>query len=450
MAKEVLLPKQGNTVESCIILEWKKKEGDSVAAGEVICDVETDKATFQIEAPEAGTLLKIFFPAGEDVPVMTVIAAVGKPGEDVSAMTPSSAVKSETPAAPATASPAPAVSTDAVSASPAAPVAVSGEHVGVSPRARNLANDKGVDASSLPGSGPGGRVIERDVRNAIANGISPAAAAHARESGLSIPASGSGIGGRILAVDLTAKKARVDAKALPFPGASTDIPVKGIRKVISQRMLASLTTTAQLTLSSSADASVMMNYRERIKKTDDALGLNKITLNDFVLYTVSRTLPQFKYMNAHFLGDVMREFDAVHIGFAVDTPKGLMVPVIRNAQAMSLRQISAEAKRLGKACVDGVAKPDELSGATFTISNLGALGIESFTPVLNPPEVAILGVCAVSLRPVMKDGATAFVPHMGLSLTYNHQPVDGAPAARFLKAISDNLANFDVLMMLEA
>ncbi|MEK6796845.1 MAG: dihydrolipoamide acetyltransferase family protein [Spirochaetota bacterium] len=445
MATEVLMPKQGNTVESCLIVEWKKKEGDAVAEKEVICVVETDKATFEIESPAAGTMLKQFFATGDDVPVQTIIAAIGKAGEDVSAMTPNggaSDVKAESAPAPkieSTPAPSPA-KVETPSSAPAG-------DVGVSPRARNLADAKGIAAGTLGGTGPGGRIIERDVKAALSGVPTPAAVAAAKASGMGYPLTGSGIGGRVRAGDLTGRRVQGNISSLPFPGAFTDTPVKGIRKLISERMLTSMTTTAQCTLSSSADASVMLSIRERLKKLPKDDPLSSVTINDFVLFAVARTLTSFRMMNAHFSGTSIREFEAVHLAFAVDTPRGLMVPVIKNAHARSLIDISAEAKRLGKACQDGSAKPDELSGSTFTITNLGALGIESFTPVLNIPEVAILGVCSTVIRPMMKDGALTAVPYMGLSITFNHQAVDGAPTARFLKAVADTLASFDILML---
>jgi pyruvate dehydrogenase E2 component (dihydrolipoamide acetyltransferase) len=184
--------------------------------------------------------------------------------------------------------------------------------------------------------------------------------------------------------------------------------------------------------------------------------LSKITLNDLVLFAVSRVLPRFTYMNAHKIGNIIKTFDDVHLALAVDTPRGLMVPVIRNADALSLAQISSEVKRLAAACQNGTAKPDELSGSTFTVSNLGSLGIASFTPILNAPEVAILGVCGIELKPLAlqefnNSGCNCgcnvrFEPHIGFSLTINHQIVDGAPAARFLKAFTDAVANIDLLL----
>jgi pyruvate dehydrogenase E2 component (dihydrolipoamide acetyltransferase) len=189
--------------------------------------------------------------------------------------------------------------------------------------------------------------------------------------------------------------------------------------------------------------------RQRLKNSPAELGLQKVTINDIILFAVSRTIRQFPFMNSHFLGDKMVTFEHVHLGSAVDTPKGLLVPVVRYANLRSLKQVSDEFKRLAQAAMEGKAQSDDLSGGTFTVTNLGAMGIDTFTPVLNVPEVAILGVGGISMRAIEDgDGDFAFVPHIGLSLTIDHQAVDGAPAARFLKALCDNIAAVDTLLAL--
>jgi pyruvate dehydrogenase E2 component (dihydrolipoamide acetyltransferase) len=193
----------------------------------------------------------------------------------------------------------------------------------------------------------------------------------------------------------------------------------------------------------------MQELRARMKAADETLGLAKITVNDLILYAVSRVLPLFPFMNAHKTGETLRIFERVHLGVAVDTPRGLLVPVIHNANLLSLKHISAEAKRLAKAAQDGTAKPDELSGSTFTVTNLGSLGVTSFTPVLNAPEVAILGVASIEPKPVeTADGGYTFEPHIGFSLTINHQVVDGAPAARFLKTLCEAVRDVDLWLAL--
>lgn len=431
MATEILMPRQGNSVESCVILEWRKNEGDAVASGDIVCEVETDKATFEVESSADGTLLKRFFAEGDDVPVLTVIAAVGESGEDVSSMAPADAAP-----APAESAPAPEAPTKAepAQAAPQAPRAEApAGAVGVSPRARKTAAERGVATDGISGSGPGGRVIERDVLAAQPGvPVSPAARA-GLAAGMAAPARGSGIGGRILSSDLS---------AAPAGEQEREIPVKGVRKLIAERMHASLQNTAQLTMNASADARELQAYRKQCKAAPEELGTAGISINDMVLFAVSRVLTRFSFMNASMFGDKIVEYGAVHLGFAVDTDRGLMVPTIRNAHRLSLKAISAEAKRLGKACIEGSISPDDLSGATFTITNLGALGVESFTPVLNAPQVGILGVGGINLKPVQGADEVEFVPHIGLSLTIDHRAVDGAPGARFLKALSAEIANF--------
>jgi pyruvate dehydrogenase E2 component (dihydrolipoamide acetyltransferase) len=495
MATQIIMPQQGNTVESCVILEWKKAEGDTVEKGDVLCEVETDKATFEVEAEAGGTLLKIFFDEGEDVPVLTPIAVVGEEGEDISNLAPQME-QAETPAAPAAPEgqeaeaqrePGPAEAAGPSQEGPAEqerPPAPEGKpadgKVAISPRARLLAESEGIDYTTVGGSGPGGRIIERDIRYVLGSRapITPAAIEAMLESGKKAPRTGTGIGGRVTREDLEAAEAgagvagagtgagaaagagartgagaaagagagAAGAAAAAFPGPTTEHPVKGVRKRIADRMYSSLQSTAQLTLNSSAEVSNMLAYRKKLKASAGEYGLQDVTVNDIVLYVVSRILPRFSEVNAHFLEDKIVEFHNVHLGFAVDTFKGLMVPVIRNANHLSLKEISDEAKRLSTRCSEGTIEADELSGGTFTVTNLGVLGIESFTPVLNAPEVGILGVCAIQLKPVMQDDEVEHLPHMGLSLTFNHQAVDGAPAARFLKQISHALSNFDLFL----
>jgi pyruvate dehydrogenase E2 component (dihydrolipoamide acetyltransferase) len=451
MATEVLMPRQGQSVESCIIIEWKVNEGDVVSTGDALCEVETDKATFEVEAAADGTVLGIFYPADADVEVLKVIAAIGEPGEDISALRPeTSEASDQTPEASAPEAAVQPLGKE-IASSDLRPLSA-GTSSGASPRARNLAQQKGVDISSLPGSGPNGRVIERDVAAAQPGIVSPAAQAKAAAAGLAIPSTGTGIGGRVLAADLlTVVPGAIGAAvaSLDFPGHATEIPVRGVRKVVAGRMLASLQNTAQLTLNTSADARSVLGYRAKCKAAPEEAGVGGISINDVVLYAAIRTLGEFPELNAHMLGTKIVEFENVHLGFAVDTPRGLMVPVIRYANLMSLKQLSAETKRLATACIEGTVDPDALSGGTFTVTNLGAMGIESFTPVLNAPEVGILGICSIQPKPVMNGSDVEFVPHMGLSLTFDHCAVDGAPGARFLAVLRQKLADFEFELTLE-
>ncbi|MBE7469377.1 MAG: 2-oxo acid dehydrogenase subunit E2 [Anaerolineae bacterium] len=445
MATAVVMPKQGQSVENCIIVGWKKAVGDQVSAGEILAEVETDKALLEIESPASGTLLARFFEAGDEVPVLTNIAAIGQPGEDVHNLWPAGASVQtlnvetlERPAEPKV------VMETAVS-----------EFVGISPRARNLAQQKGVEVTSLAGSGPGGRIIERDVQAVIIKkpAMTPLARSMAAHGGFNVPPHGSGVSGRIMADDLqSAGQPEPAAPAAPVAASAEEevrtIAVKGIRKVIAGRMLASLQTTAQLTLNASADARALLAYRQRLKESAEALGLRQVSINDLLLLALSRVLPQFPDLNATFSDETISQYKNAHLGFAVDTPRGLMVPVIRQANTLSLKEIAQEAKRLAAACLEGTILADEMNGGTFTLTNLGSFGVESFTPVLNPPQVAILGVGNINLKPVQVEGEVQFIPHLGLSLTINHQVVDGAPAARFLQAFGQGVAQIELLLAL--
>jgi pyruvate dehydrogenase E2 component (dihydrolipoamide acetyltransferase) len=471
VAHVLIMPRQGNTVESCIIVRWTVAEGAAVSADQTLCEVETDKASFDVPAGAAGVLLKILRLEGDDVPVLEPIAVIGQAGEDWKAAAGGAAAGGQSSTAPGgQGSTAAEGQTPAILGGQSSP-AVGGQSFGgqspstapVSPRARKLAAAEGLAAASLEGTGPGGRVIERDVLAALsARPPLTAAAKAAVLAGAAAPApgrAGSALGGRAGVADLgSAAEPRsaadlkpassVPAAAPAYSDGYAETPLKGVRKIISERMRGSLASTAQLTFNSSANAKALQALRARFKSSDPALGLAEVTIGDLVLYAVSRVLPRFPNANSTLEGGLLRSYERVHLALAVDTPRGLMVPVIRDADLLSLRQISAEAKRLAAACQAGSVSPDELSGGTFTVSNLGAFGIESFTPVLNAPQVAILGVDAITLRAVPgPDGSALFEPRLGLSITVDHQIVDGAPAARLLKAFADAIADIDLLLM---
>ncbi len=461
MATAVVMPKLGNTVETSIIASWKKKKGDTVTQGEALCEIETDKATIDVESPASGTLLELFFGEGDEVPVMTAIAAIGEPGENVDNLRPagvqkpSGAQQAEAPSAVSStvssvAGPNGRATT--VDARTVPGEILMGEKAGISPRARNLANTKGVDVDGIQGTGPGGRIIERDIQAALTAQpkMTPLAKSMISRGDFVAPPQGSGIGGRITSKDLIASPLAAQEPRAEAPTGDdvTIIPVKGTRKIIATRMLNSMQTTAQLTMNAFADARALLDYRKRLKASPLPLGLQEVTINDILLFVVSRTLLQYPDLNALFADETITQYKTVHLGFAVDSPRGLIVPVIRNASARSLKEISQIAKQLAAASQDGRISPDDLSGGTFTVTNLGSLGIETFTPILNPPQVAILGVGNINLKPVDVNGEVAFIPHLGLSLTINHQVVDGAPGARFLQALSKNLAELEILLAL--
>ena len=443
MATIVVMPQLGNSVESCIIVEWMIAEGDSVAVDQTLASIETDKSTMEVPSTAEGTVLKILWEEGDEVPVKDPLIIVGEPGEDISGLVPGGddAPVEETPIEQTT------------SRHGTTPACASERATGaVSPRARALAASAGLDTATITeGSGPHGRVIERDVAAAIAAG--PVLTSAARAAGVSAT-EGTGIGGRVSVADAgrTPEAAPAAPVAAPagadFPGASTTAPLKGVRKVVAKRMMESLTTTAQLTLNTTANAAGILALRKKVKNADEALGLNKITLNDLVCFAVSRTLPKYPVFNAHLQDGVLTQFEQVHLGFACDTPRGLLVPVIRSAQALGLKAFSDEAKRLAGGAIDGTIAPDFLSGGTFTVSNIGSFGIETFTPVINLPQTAILGVGAITPRPVVAaDGTIGVEQRLNLSLTIDHQVIDGADGARFLADLVAAIENIDVTVL---
>ena len=434
MATAVIMPRQGQSVESCIITEWAKKKGDTVAVGDVLFSYETDKSSFDEKSEVAGTLLEVLAAEGDDVPCLEVVCIIGDAGEDISALIPKK--EEAAPAAPA-AEAAPAPAPEAPAAPAAAPVAApvateaTGDILRISPRAKKLALTAGADLSKVVATGPMGRIIERDVNALLDAGKTTTIEAVERFLA----------GERVVVED--APEAETAAAPAKTTGGYTDVKITNIRKVIAKSMHASLSNMAQLTLNASFDATSVMAFRKSLKASGEALGMSNITLNDIVLYAVAKTLKDHKDLNAHWLDDVMRVFDDVNLGIAVDTERGLMVPTLMAAQTMSLNELSANAKSLIKETQGGSISPDKLSGGTFTVTNLGSLGVESFTPVINPPQVAILGVCTITQR-IKADGTT--YPAMGLSLTFDHRALDGAPAARFLKDLCANLENFQLLL----
>jgi pyruvate dehydrogenase E2 component (dihydrolipoamide acetyltransferase) len=399
MAIPVVMPQPGNSVEVCLLLSWKRQVGDTVKAGEVLAEIETDKAVMDLESPADGVVLALLVAEGQEVPVKTVVAQLGQPGEQ--------------PAQPERRVTVP-LATSPMAASPStslAPAPRPARRPPASPRARQLALQRGIALEEVAGSGPGGRILAEDV---------------ARHAASPAPA--------------------VAAVALPA-GQPTGQPLSGVRKRTAQRMLASLQQTAQLTLTAHAPAQGLLDWRQQFKAQSDP-RLVSITLNDLVMFAVARTLPQFPQLNALLVDDVIYPYQRVHLGFALDTPRGLLVPVLQDAHQLGLGQLAQQAHQLAERGLAGQLSAEALGGATFTVSNLGALGIESFTPVLNPPQVGILGVGCIHLRPVQQGTEVKFLPHLTLSLTIDHRAIDGAPAARFLQALSSQFDNLLGLLVL--
>lgn len=419
-AKAVIMPKAGITVESCIIGKWEKKIGDSVKIGDILFSYETDKASFECESTAEGELLEIFYQDGDEVKCLENVCAIGPHGEDCSSLRPNGS------AAEASAAASVETAASAVTAAPQI-TAVTG-NAAVSPRARKLAERAGVDASQATPTGPNGRIIERDVRELMEH-------PKAKEEAVSAAATPA------------PQIAAPAAPAAEAPAAEyKDVKFSGIRRVISKSMHTSLSTMAQLTHNVSFDATAILNYRKLLKAAGGEYA--GITIGDIILYAVSRTLPNHPDLNAHMLDDTtIRLFDHVNLGVAVDTPRGLMVPTIFKAEELSLLEISKAVKEMAGEARSGAINPDKLAGGTFTVSNLGSYGVESFTPVINPPQTGILGVCTSVQRPrIGAGGAIELYPAMGLSLTYDHRAVDGGPASRFLQELCKNLEQFTMLL----
>ena len=446
MANVVIMPKQGQSVESCIVTEFKKKVGDKVAAGEVLFSYETDKASFEEEAKVEGTVLAVFFKDGDEIPCLTNVMVIGNEGESFAEFAPAGAPAEAPAAAAPVEAPKASEAPKAAEAPVAAPAAVPVSGAPVSPRARMIADEKGVNTDQVAGSGPHGRVIARDVEAAAVK-LTGLAKAKMAEGGMAAPAAGSGLAGTVKAGDLKVWQ----ANHTDIAGEGEEFKVvkmSNMRKLIAKSMYNSLQNSAQLTHMLGADARRVQALRKKAKKAleEGRIDVN-ITINDFVCFAVIKALKKFPNLNSHCLGDAMRLFNSVNLGCAVDTERGLMVPAIPHADELNIVGLSKNLKKIADDAKKGCVNPDLLSpeAASFTVSNLGGFGVEWFTPIINVPQSAILGVCTIVPRP--KDiggGVVAFVPYMGLSLTYDHRAVDGGEATRFLKQVAIEIENLEV------
>ena len=462
MAVVVIMPKQGQSVESCIITTLHKKKGDIVKKGDVLFSYETDKASFEEESPADGTVLACFYGEGDEVPVLENMMIIGEPGEDIiplltvgqeaaSGSHPDETGNGITPPDIQTGEPAADSSTATIVSTHndktlhEAPVqAGSPENRFISPRAKILAEKNAVPVAQLTGTGPGGRIIEKDVEAYMVNRprLTPLAKKVAAEEGAQPAAPGTGLAGRSRAVDLSAPVNTI------YGVDYEDKKISNMRRLIAKSMYASLQNSAQLTHHLGADARRILDLRKKAKAAleEGRLSVN-ITLNDMVCFAVIKALKKYPEVNSHFLGDSKRYFHKVHLGLAVDTERGLMVPVVRNADDLSITGLAAQLKEVASACRSGSVNPDLLSpeAGTFTVSNLGNYGVEMFTPVINLPQSAILGVNTIVPRPKdLGDGVYAFVPFIGLSLTYDHRSLDGGEATRFLKQIATEIENLEL------
>ncbi len=404
MATVLIMPKQGQSVETCIITKWYKGKGDNVSSGDIIMSYETDKAAFDLESPADGILLDRFFDEGDEVPVLTNIAVIGSEGESTESYNPVKRDEKSPHGRPA-ADNKPVEKPEYI-----IPGTSEGIKIRISTRARRLATEKQIDFTHLSGTGPNGRIIISDIENLL-SGNQP------------IPS-----------------KKTADEKEF------SDSSLSNMRKLIANAMYRSLNESAQVTHHMSADVRRLLEARKAIKERIRAGNRQQdITLNDMICRSVIKALEKFPAMNSHLLDNTLRTFNPVHLGFAVDTERGLMVPAIRDAGSLGLEELSRELKKAADACRKGNIDPELIrsDAATFTVSNLGGYGVEMFTPVINLPQTGILGVCTIINRPAdLGNNTFGFIPFIGLSLTYDHRAVDGGPATLFLKEIKEQIESF--------
>lgn len=463
MAYQVIMPKWGLTMKEGKIARWLKAEGEPIQAGEALLEVETDKITNLVESPGTGSVFQIVVAAGEIAPVQALLAVIAADGE-----TP------ERVAAGAAAAPTAAAAAAAPSGAAGTPPADEG-FVRAMPAARRLAKELGVRLSTVTGTGPKGAITEKDVREAAAGpavNASPAAIAFAKAKGIDLSlVTGSGEGGRISKADILramnphyaasqAKKAAPAAAPAAVPAAApaavpkapagpqpgSVLPMAGIRKIIADNMLASLQGAAQLTCFVEVDVTEIVALREaylaRNRKNPDY----RLSYNDIIAYAVCRALKQHPIMNSTLQEDGIHVHEHVNLGVAVSLPDGLIVPNVKDADTFGLEELKAKVRDVSGRARKGGLTMDEISGGSFTISNVSMLGVDGFTPILNPPETGILGVGRVVEKPAVFQGAVCVRQLMTLSLTFNHMVTDGGPAMNFLRALADMLEK-PVLML---
>ena len=405
MAAEVVMPKFGLTMVEGTIQRWFKNEGDAISEGEALFEVETEKVLYEVESTANGTVAKLLYGLEAVVPVGLPVAVIAEAGEDVAEV---AARYSDGAPAPQTATSPAGSPTPGAGSAAAAPAAAApdGKRAPVTPAARKLAAEHNIDTASLTGTGPGGRITREDVQQAID------AAAQAPTE-VSSPAQ---------------EQAQEQAQ-------DQSVPLRGMRKVIAERMHKSLTDTAQLTITTEVDVTQLIERREEVRREFNT------TYNDFIIQACAHALLQHPRMNASLEGDAIQLHGAVHVGFAVALDEGLIVPVVHDADKKPLKTIAQEARALAEKARAGRLKLEEVSGGTFTVSNLGMAGVDAFTPILNSPQTGILGVGRIVDKPVVYQGEIARRSMLVLSLTFDHRVIDGAPAGAFLGSVADLLSH---------
>ena len=394
MAEFFTMPKLGMDMSEGTIVKWLKQPGDPVEKGEALAEIETDKSNVEVESPASGVVLKLYHQEGDCLPCGTALAAIGQSGEAPPELSGATArVDAPSPAAPS----APPLAVPQQAAAPSPAPATPGGRLRVSPRARRLAERNQVDLALLAGSGPGGRIVEQDVRTYLAGTAARTAA--------------------------------------PLPGPRETVTLlTGVRKITAARMRQSLSEMAQTSHRVDVDMTRMMDLRQQLNEHLAPQGV-KISFVDLLVAVCARALTEHPQANASLREDGLHTMHYVNIGIAADTPRGLLVPVIRDVQDLTLTQIAQQSRQLIQKAREGTLRPEEMQSGTFTISNLGMYEIDSFTAIVNPPETCILAVSRILDKVVPVDGQICVRPMMNLSLTYDHRVLDGAPAARFLQTI---------------
>jgi len=427
MAENIIMPKLGMAMVEGTVIAWKKQAGESVKKGEGIVDISSEKIEMEVEAPADGVLLSIDVPQGGVVPYGTVLGVVGQPGELVAvAATPATAsgdAQEESTASLAVQDQQEAQTSVALAAS-VSPHSRNG--IKISPVARKIAEEEGVDYTLLIGTGPQGRITKEDVERAVqGRGQAGVKTEQTKKESIVPAANGqSGVAGT------TAASPDTEPSKTP-----ERIPVTGMRRVIAERMHTSLQQSAQLTINMQADITELLQLKEKLSTEMEARHQLKLSVTDWIARSVVLALLRHKQMNSAFLQDRIEIYGEVHLGIAVALEKGLVVPVIRHADAKTLAELSHEIKTISTKARQNQLAPEEMKGSTFTITNLGGYGVDTFTPVLNPPETGILGIGAARDTPVYIGGELQRRSLLPLSLTFDHRALDGAPAAAFLAEV---------------
>ena len=419
MAINIEMPKLSDTMTEGTVIKWHKQVGDSVEVGDLLAEIETDKATMEMEAFDDGTITEILVPAGEKAVIGGILAVL----DGDSAAAPSSAAPTA-PSPAAAASNAPAA---AKAAAPAAPVSNDGSRIKASPLARKIAAEKGVDLQGISGTGPAGRIVKNDVE---------AASASPKKSADATAASALAAAVKSKAAAPSAPAAAPAQAIIPVAKDGDErIELSSMRKVIASRLLTSKVTIPHFYLHVEADAAPLMTLRQQVNEQAEKTHGNKYSVNDFILKAVINAAQTVPAINASFAGDHIVKFKHIGLSVAIAVEDGLVTPVIKQAETQSLLAISKAVKDFAVRAKDKKLKPDEFDGGTITVSNLGAWGIESFDAIVNPPQAAILSVGAAIEKPVVKNGQIVPGLRMNLGLSADHRVVDGAVAAQFLSEV---------------